>query len=95
MLRPLDAEKFVWPTLEELTTVQTKYQPPTGAVTATDGVITVGDRIWVPSEASELIQQLCIIAHCGAQGHRGQQAMNAHLSRLFEIDNFKATVARL
>jgi hypothetical protein len=92
-LRPLNDDGFVWPTLDELTTVQAQYDPPTGAATAANGTITPNDRIWVPSEATELIQRLCIIAHCGAQGHRDQKAMIAHLQRLFVIDHLTATVS--
>jgi hypothetical protein len=93
-LRPLNDDGFVWPTLDELTTVQAQYDPPTGAATAANGTITPNDRIWVPSEATELIQRLCIIAHCGAQGHRDQKAMIAHLQRLFVIDHLAATVSK-
>lgn len=93
-LRPLDDEDFVWPTLEELCTVQAQYERPAGSSTAEDGTITLGGRIWVPSEASELIQRLCIVAHCGAQGHRGQKAMITHLKRLFVIDNVAVIVKK-
>ncbi|POM76542.1 Hypothetical protein PHPALM_6209 [Phytophthora palmivora] len=40
----------------------------------------------------DLILRLCIVAHCGAQGHRGQHAMIAHLRRIFSIDHITAIV---
>ncbi|KAE9028490.1 hypothetical protein PR003_g12363 [Phytophthora rubi] len=93
-LRPLDDENFVWPTLEELMTIQRQYQAPGGAETTADGMIKVGGRIWVPVEATELIQRLCIVADCGSQGHRGQKAMLNHHQRLFVIDHLKETVVK-
>ncbi|KAG3199075.1 hypothetical protein PC128_g5559 [Phytophthora cactorum] len=93
-LRPLGEADFVWPTLEELIAVQARYAPPAGATTADDGPITLDGRIWVPSEATEFIQRLCIVAHCGAQGHRGQKAMITHLRRLFVVDHLTATVKK-
>lgn len=93
-LRPLDDENSVWPTLAELSDLQQQYQPPAQAVQRDDGIFTINDRIWVPTEAVNLIQRLCIVAHCGAQGHRGQHAMIAHLQRLFSIDHLTAIVSK-
>ncbi|GMF50375.1 unnamed protein product [Phytophthora fragariaefolia] len=51
ILRPLDDENFVWPTLTELADVQSQFSPPVGAVHNGDGLVTVADRIWIPPEA--------------------------------------------
>ncbi|GMF39813.1 unnamed protein product [Phytophthora fragariaefolia] len=93
-LRPLDDEHFVWPTLQELREIQAEYLPPAGAVRTEDGLLTLHDRLWIPPDATELLQRLCIVAQCGAQGHRGQHAMLAHLQRLFAIDHVAAVVAK-
>ncbi|KAH7467435.1 Transposon Ty3-G Gag-Pol polyprotein [Phytophthora ramorum] len=85
-LRPLDDDNFIWPTFVEIILVQSRYEPPSGAVRTDDDVFTLRDRIWIPTEASDLILRLFIIAHCGAQGHRGHAAMVEHLRRLFAIE---------
>ncbi|POM60306.1 hypothetical protein PHPALM_30853 [Phytophthora palmivora] len=91
-LRPLDDEHFEWPSLEEISALQSNFTPPIRSERTSDGIFTVDGRIWVPSEATELIQRLCIVVHCGAQGHRGLHAMLTHLRRLFFIDNITKIV---
>lgn len=41
-------------------------------------------RIWVPEKAQDLQQRLCVIAHTGSMGHRGEQATTTALSAEFE-----------
>ncbi|POM77265.1 Hypothetical protein PHPALM_5378 [Phytophthora palmivora] len=81
-LRPLDAEGFTWPTLAEFRTSQQQHQAPAGAMPDKHKVLRVDQRIWVPHACVDLTQRLCVIAHCGAQGHRGEQAMVNHLRKL-------------
>ncbi|KAG4062024.1 hypothetical protein PC123_g3135 [Phytophthora cactorum] len=78
-LRPLDKENFVWWTLAELFDTQSEYAAPGEADRTLDGLLTIDGKIWVPPDAKVFIQRLCIVAHCGAQGHRGQHAMVTHL----------------
>jgi hypothetical protein len=85
-LRPLDYENFVWPTFVEIMLVQSQYEAPPEAERSDNNILTVKNRTWIPSEAKDLILRLFIIAHCGAQGHRGIAAMVEHLRRLFTID---------
>lgn len=33
--------------------------------------MTSAGQVWIPSEAGELQQRLCVVAHAGASGHRG------------------------
>ncbi|OWZ00608.1 hypothetical protein PHMEG_00028159 [Phytophthora megakarya] len=84
-LRPLDAANFE---------TQTKYPPPDGAERMENGVLTVNNRIWVPAETTDLITRICVVAHCGTQGHRGQHAMVAHLDGIFAIDHLRQVVAK-
>lgn len=86
-LRPLDEDNFVWSTLDELLDIQAVYEAPVDADQNEDGMITISNCIWVPSEAKDLIQRMCVEAHCGAQDHRGQQSMVSHLRRLFTIEH--------
>ncbi|POM67010.1 Hypothetical protein PHPALM_17050 [Phytophthora palmivora] len=92
VLRPLGQEGFTWPTLEEFRTVQRQHQAPAGAVRDKTDVLRVDQRIWVPRDCSNLTQGLLMIAHCGAQGHRGEQAMVNHLRRLFHIPGMRNVV---
>ncbi|OWZ09958.1 hypothetical protein PHMEG_00017261 [Phytophthora megakarya] len=85
ILRPLDDEGFVWPSLEEIVAMQHKYQAPPGAVKGVDHALRLNNRLWIPKACTALIRRLCVIAHCGAQGHRGEQAMVNHLRSLFHI----------
>ncbi|OWZ15878.1 hypothetical protein PHMEG_00010406 [Phytophthora megakarya] len=94
VLRPLDDDGFVWPSFDELRQVQSLSEAPQVAQRDNVGVYRCENRIWVPSSASELIQRLCIIAHCGPQGHRGQHAMVAHLNRMFKIADLSTVVSR-
>ena len=96
LLRPLDDAGFVWPTLEELRQVQRAYpsQRPTAAALGENDVYQVSDRIWIPSEASSLLQRLFIISHCGAQGHRGEETMLSHLRDIFSIAHVEQLVRK-
>ncbi|ETK88369.1 hypothetical protein L915_07367 [Phytophthora nicotianae] len=92
-LRPFDADSFVWPKFEEIQRrkASTRRRPVPCARTKVSSPSTT--EIWVPAEATEIIQRLCVVAHCGSQDHRGQQAMVVHLQRLFTIDRLRQTVA--
>ncbi|KAE8995113.1 hypothetical protein PR002_g19727 [Phytophthora rubi] len=92
-LRPLDDANFIWPTFDAIIEAQSASHPPSGAERTHDGVFRLRGRIWIPAEAAGLLQRLCIIAHCGAQGHRGGAAMAEHLRRLLAIDNLDTKVA--
>ncbi|KAE9193428.1 hypothetical protein PF004_g21018 [Phytophthora fragariae] len=92
-LRPLDDANFIWPTFDAIIEPQSASHPPSGAERTHDGVFRLRGRIWIPAEAAGLLQRLCIIAHCGAQSHRGGAAMAEHLHRLFAIDNLDTKVA--
>ncbi|POM66957.1 Hypothetical protein PHPALM_17108 [Phytophthora palmivora] len=72
-----------------------KYPTPDNVVRTEDGVFTIDNRIWVPGEATDFIERLYIITHSGAQGHRGQQAMVAHLLQRFVIDQLRRVAATI
>lgn len=48
-------------------------------------MIMCDDKLWVPSRCKELLTRLLVVAHCGSQGHRGEQATFNALGR-FAID---------
>lgn len=68
-LRPLDDENFVWPSFQEIATAQMKYTPPSHAIRASDEIFRLDNHIWIPPQARDLILRICIVAHCGSNGH--------------------------
>ncbi|GMF57034.1 unnamed protein product [Phytophthora fragariaefolia] len=51
-------------------------------------------KLWIPSQCNDLRQRLMVIAHCGAQGHRGRAAMMEQLQRQFHMDHLRSKVDR-
>ncbi|POM62981.1 hypothetical protein PHPALM_27807 [Phytophthora palmivora] len=85
----LRAGSFVFPSLHEIQTAQQRHvrtAPPT-ARRDDYGVLIAGDRLWVPEMEIALLQRLLIVAHCGAQGHRGIEPMMTTVTEIFEIAN--------
>ncbi|KAG6612727.1 RNA-dependent DNA polymerase [Phytophthora cinnamomi] len=59
-----------------------------------DGVVTVDNRPWVPTNAKDLLARIFVVAHCGSQGHRGQDAMALVLKERFYTVNLDDKVAK-
>ncbi|GMF42754.1 unnamed protein product [Phytophthora fragariaefolia] len=96
-LRPLDDEGFAWPNLDTVSAAQRQYGSTTDLASLQvddNGVRSKENKLWVPTEATDLLHRLCIIAHCGPQGHRGRDAMLAHLGRIFHVPNLRHCVDR-
>ncbi|KAE9332990.1 hypothetical protein PR003_g14240 [Phytophthora rubi] len=87
LLRPLDKDSFVWPTLSEIAVTQKAHlqDRPESCTQGDDGVYRSDGKIWVPEGASGLIQRLFIVSHCGPQGHRGEAVMLNHIKRIFKF----------
>ncbi|KAE8897356.1 hypothetical protein PF003_g18627 [Phytophthora fragariae] len=97
LLRPLDDDDFVWPNLDTIAAAQRKFGDKaelSRLEEGDDGVRRTDSRLWIPAEATNLIRRLCIIAHCGPQGHRGRDAMLAHLGRIFYVPHLRQCVDR-
>ena len=71
---PLKDEDFKWPSFQEIAEVQKQH------LVKTDGFIqdpetkcwkTKSGKVWLPEEAVDLKQRLCVVAHAGLAGHRG------------------------
>ncbi|KAE9009233.1 hypothetical protein PR001_g16486 [Phytophthora rubi] len=65
---------------------QFKNSLKTSEFTLHDGCILIEGRMWIPSQATELIKRLMVIAHCGSQGHRGEQPMTTLLRDRFHVE---------
>jgi hypothetical protein len=97
LLRPLDEEGFVWPSLNDVFAAQRRHRAATTTSAMRLGehdVWMIGDKIWIPEEEKDLIQRICIIAHCGPRGHRGKAAMINDIQRIFDIKHLQRTVAK-
>ncbi|DAZ98243.1 TPA: LOW QUALITY PROTEIN: hypothetical protein N0F65_011711 [Lagenidium giganteum] len=64
---------FVWPTRKDLRALEQRHHQarPVDAGLE-DGLVWVGERVWVPGQDRDMILRLLRIAHCGAQAHRGE-----------------------
>ncbi|OWY98193.1 hypothetical protein PHMEG_00031098 [Phytophthora megakarya] len=91
-LRPLDAESFVWPTINEIGEMQALHTAPKRAAVDSDELWRVEGKVWIPRDAN-LTQRILIIAHCGRHGHRGIHVMEDHIRRLFHIDGLSKIVS--
>ncbi|POM77486.1 hypothetical protein PHPALM_5120 [Phytophthora palmivora] len=87
VLRPLQEDGFVWPSVNEVRRVQRKHLSKlTEEHTEVDGLIYIGDKLWIPKQERGLLTRILIIAHCGIQAHRGEQVMLNHLQEKYAID---------
>ncbi|KAE9127003.1 hypothetical protein PF007_g5779 [Phytophthora fragariae] len=92
----LQSGDFVFPTLSEIQAAQQKHAraAPATAKRDNNGTILVGEKLWVPEMKTALLQRILIVAHCGAQGHRGIEPMMTTLGEVFEIANIAQVCRR-
>ncbi|OWZ08216.1 hypothetical protein PHMEG_00019275 [Phytophthora megakarya] len=91
-LRPLQDDRFVWPSEEAIIEEQCRHQDIAPA--AADGRVRIDGKLWVPREACDLLKRILVVAHCGPQGHRGGDVMLKALNERFAVSNSKALVTR-
>ncbi|POM74299.1 LOW QUALITY PROTEIN: Hypothetical protein PHPALM_8773 [Phytophthora palmivora] len=82
-LRPMMDAKFVFPTLEDIAEAQSTAGRERARLQVDlleeDGVLVADGRPW------DLLARILVVAHCGSQGHRGQEAMSFALKDRFFI----------
>ncbi|KAG6616303.1 uncharacterized protein IUM83_03561 [Phytophthora cinnamomi] len=97
-LRPLADEQFIFPKRADLHAAQLAASRERSrlqhASEEEDGVVTVDNRPWVPTNAKDLLARIFVVAHCGSQGHRGQDAMALVLKERFYTVNLDDKVAK-
>ncbi|GMF52155.1 unnamed protein product [Phytophthora fragariaefolia] len=98
-LRPLADDDFAFPTPADILTAQQaaareKSRLRVPLMTGEDGVVTIDERLWIPTSSTDLVARLFVVAHCGSQGHRGQEAMLLALKERFYIANMDSKVAK-
>ncbi|OWZ19919.1 hypothetical protein PHMEG_0005744 [Phytophthora megakarya] len=96
-LRPLSDDAFVFPTLDEVREAQQAAGRERSRLRVAreeeDGVTTIEGLSWVPNGAKKLLERLFVVAHTGAQSHRGQDPVNTVLQERFWIDCLHEKVA--
>ncbi|KAG6592663.1 uncharacterized protein IUM83_12542 [Phytophthora cinnamomi] len=95
-LRPLQDGQFVWPTRDDVVKAQLRHRrdAPDEGKKEVDGAVEVEGRLWIPTKTKSLVRRIFVIAHCGAQGHRGVHVMVELLNRHFSLDNVRPAVVR-
>ncbi|GMG14688.1 unnamed protein product [Phytophthora fragariaefolia] len=79
-LSPLEDEEFEWPTLDEIRNAQQQqHTRPEGVVWNEERACFVvdGDRVWIPTTGCDIAQRICVVAHAGRSGHRGERTTAA------------------
>ncbi|KAE9051957.1 hypothetical protein PR001_g948 [Phytophthora rubi] len=96
---PLEDPEFVWPSETEIKAVQDAARE---AAQDLEGAQQTGERelmvmpsgqVWIPADAEDLRQRLCVIAHAGASGHRGAQTTQRALESVFYWKTLAVDVA--
>ncbi|KAE8982236.1 hypothetical protein PR001_g23792 [Phytophthora rubi] len=82
-LSPLEDEAFEWPTIDEIRNAQQQQQQtrPEGVSWSEERSCFVadGDRVWIP-ENCDISQRICVVAHAGRSGHRGERTTTASVA---------------
>ncbi|GMF60989.1 unnamed protein product [Phytophthora fragariaefolia] len=77
-----------WPSIADIQAAQRgKVAPISHQLDDQDVYVDSCSRPWIPEKADDLLLRLMIVAHCGAQGHRGVNTMVQQLERFFDIPN--------
>ncbi|KAG6613239.1 Gag/polymerase/env Polyprotein [Phytophthora cinnamomi] len=59
-----------------------------------DGVVMINYRMRIPGNAKDLLARIFVVAHCGSQGHRGQEPMLLAPKERFYITKLEDKVAK-
>ncbi|OWZ15800.1 hypothetical protein PHMEG_00010493 [Phytophthora megakarya] len=87
VLRPLQEDGFVWPSVGDVQSVQHKHVIKlTEEYEEVNGLVYIEGKLWIPKQERELLTRILIVAHCGIQAHRGEQVMLNHLQNKYAID---------
>ncbi|GMF50179.1 unnamed protein product [Phytophthora fragariaefolia] len=97
-LRPMMDANFVFPTLGDIAEAQSTAGRERARLQVDlleeDGVLVADGRPWVPTGAKDLLARISVVAHCGSQGHRDQEAMLFALKDRFFIVKLEDKIAQ-
>ncbi|KAK1930423.1 Enzymatic polyprotein [Phytophthora citrophthora] len=93
-LRPLHDETFVWPSLAHVEESQRRYHrfAPSSATESTVSetmLLLVEGKVWIPTQAKDLITRILVVAHCGLNTHRGADVMLRQLQAQYWIKSMR------
>ncbi|KAE9282551.1 hypothetical protein PR003_g27380 [Phytophthora rubi] len=92
---PLEEPEFVWPSESEIRASQEAARASGQIMTGTqlDDEHHLLVTVYIPDDAADLQQRLCVVAHAGASGHRGGRATQQALEAVFYWSSLGADVA--
>lgn len=96
---PLEEPEFVWPTEAKIRTLQRAARDAGDDLQRTvwryeRGLMVMPScQVWIPPDAGDQQQRLCVIAHAGASGHRGLRATLQALETVFFWENMASDVS--
>ncbi|KAJ8537358.1 hypothetical protein ON010_g13238 [Phytophthora cinnamomi] len=97
-LRPLGDGGFVFPTRSDIQVAQQAASRELSRLQTTsvevDGVVMINYRMRIPGNAKDLLARIFVVAHCGSQGHRGQEPMLLAPKERFYITKLEDKVAK-
>lgn len=94
-LRPLQDERFEWPTVSAVRAAQECSKYAHGGCTMSEHRVWLKNgKTWIPPDADELALRLMIVAHCGRRAHRGADTMYQLLHDEFAIDDLRERVQK-
>ncbi|GMF23132.1 unnamed protein product [Phytophthora fragariaefolia] len=77
---PLEDPEFVWPAETEIRVLQQVARDDNSDLQGAQWseqrqlLLTAAGQVWIPGDATDMQQRLCVVAHPGVSGHRGSRA---------------------
>ncbi|KAE8980660.1 hypothetical protein PR001_g23652 [Phytophthora rubi] len=96
---PLEDPEFVWPSEAEIKAVQDAAREAgqdleeAQQTCERELMVMSSGQVWIPADAEDLRQRLCVIAYAGASGHRGAQTTQRALESVFYWKTLAVDVA--
>lgn len=91
-LRPLQDEAFVWPIVAHVRDARQRFRrsASAGAVESEQhGLIMVERKVWIPTNAKELITRILVVTHYGLNAHRDADTMLVQLSEKYHLKKIR------
>ncbi|GMF18154.1 unnamed protein product [Phytophthora lilii] len=93
-LRPLLDAAFAWPSMDVVLAAQQRFRraAPATAVVSGGGLLLVEGKVWIPTQAKELLTRILVVAHCGLNAHRGANVMERQRRQNYAIKSLAKLV---
>lgn len=95
-LRPLTDDNFQFPMIDDVREAQEAAgRPPKYlALVEEEGLLVREHKPWIPSGATDLLNRVFVVTHCGAQGHRGIEVLTSLVADNFYVDKLAEKATR-